>query len=707
MAASIYLLPVRIEVQDPVRGLKTFQQGYDNITQSGSGREFTGKGTIAIGKVRFVFHDHWRTKRSGLIIDRVVSVVGNGNGGFMSALVFSPATKWKRDDVTEFMPGIVYGSTDNLPKMGLVTKASYLNHHGIVRVREDRLSAPLFGVRFNDGSAVTLSDDNPKAGSTVADSTDAWEENVMREIVDARFSFGALGEDETDASDVSIRDQSAEPSGTPKANRLPEIGFWMPGTEGELTNGFGLGAETCCWRRRFHPQIDGLTQRYRLSIDIDEPKSFAHYARDAWRRSWVTLHPEPAAIDIEAVRQSIESMLERVVVHGKRATGFPFFIDSVRGEQLPDTRFALMGFLGRNLQIADMFLYESTKARPNSRTLRETAEQILDSFASLRMSPPESDGLWLDSGRPVDNDVYLRSMCEDLFYMLSAWHREIILGREHSTWRERPIEFADWLLRQKNAGGGFPRAWQRNSNVVIDSSELSSYFAVPLLVEVFEVTHNRRYLDAAIRAGEVSWKQGQADWRFYGGTNDHPNMLDKEAGTWSLNAYLTLYEATHEPQWLERAKVAGDYSETYIYAWNVDMPSDATNADLPWKKGASTVGLNLVEASGTGQADEYMSGDVLSYAKLYKYTGDRHYLSVARILLRNTKAMMALPGRTYDLVGPGWQQEGWFLSIPKNYMTHRVWLPWISAAQLAGIVETEEFDPTIFHLLLESQKLNS
>jgi hypothetical protein len=37
------------------------------------------------------------------------------------------------------------------------------------------------------------------------------------------------------------------------------------------------------------------------------------------------------------------------------------------------------------------------------------------------------------------------------------------------------------------------------------------------------------------------------------------------------------------------------------------------------------------------------------------YTGDRHYLEVARILLHNTKGILAVPGRENDLAGPGWQ----------------------------------------------------
>ena len=80
---------------------------------------------------------------------------------------------------------------------------------------------------------------------------------------------------------------------------------------------------------------------------------------------------------------------------------------------------------------------------------------------------------------------------------------------------------------------------------------------------------------------------------------------------------------------------------------------------LGWKKGVPTIGANGIAANVPGEVDQYLDWAVPSYAKLYKYTKDEHYLDVARVLLHGTKAMLAMPGRTYDLQGPGWQQEHW------------------------------------------------
>ena len=132
------------------------------------------------------------------------------------------------------------------------------------------------------------------------------------------------------------------------------------------------------------------------------------------------------------------------------------------------------------------------------------------------------------------------------------------------------------------------------------------------------------------------------------------------------------------------------------------MPIDADDTQLHWKKGVSTIGVQGITAQVAGSVDEYLDWAVPSYAKLYKYTGDQHYLDVARILLHNTKSMVALPGRQYDMKGIGWQQEGWRMGpggSGRGIGGHRFWLPWVSANHLYGITGLEEFDPELYKSL--------
>ena len=97
-----------------------------------------------------------------------------------------------------------------------------------------------------------------------------------------------------------------------------------------------------------------------------------------------------------------------------------------------------------------------------------------------------------------------------------------------------------------------------------------------------------------------------------GGTVDNADVIDKEAATLSLECYLDLYDATKDPKWISRARVAADIAETWIYIWNVPMPDDADDKDLQWKRGIPTVGLQLI-ATGHTLVDAYMCFDVDEY----------------------------------------------------------------------------------------------
>ena len=80
-------------------------------------------------------------------------------------------------------------------------------------------------------------------------------------------------------------------------------------------------------------------------------------------------------------------------------------------------------------------------------------------------------------------------------------------------------------------------------------------------------------------------------------------------------------------------------------------------------------------------------------------TGDAHYLDVARILLHDTKAMLALPRRTYDLLGPGWQQEHWRMGPgARGIGAHRTWLL-ISVNHIQSITGLEDFDKALYEKL--------
>ena len=575
---------------------------------------------------------------------------------------------------------MIYGSASHLSPASIGGPMVYQpTGQGHVRIREDRLPAPLFGLRFADGSSLTLLDPEPNAATTTADSRDTEIHTMSSE----RFRFGAIGVD----LDGGHHTQ----------------GYWFPGSEGEVTYRGNTypGGQVHEWRRRYNPIRNGFVQQYRVQFRFSRAEEFRAYVKSSWRWAYSTLRPAVTRQDIASARKSIIDLLSTQVQTKEERAGIPNAVPAAAMADREPNHEAIMGFTGKNLEAAEFLLADAKLDSDKDRAAnnRRLGLAIFASFIRFRMNPPVGEGFNLDTGTPAlaiprNHCVYLRSFGDDMKATLRAYRREQKAGINHRDWLQWAQQFGDWLLTQQMMGGGFPRSWKPVSGEVLDPSPQSSYNAIPFLVLLSDGTKDPRYLHSAERAADFVWNHGQAQAAFVGGTIDNPNVLDKEAGTLSTEAYIALYESTHDSKWLMRARAAADFAETWIYLWNVPMPSDA-DSSIQWKRGVPTAGTQLI-ASGHSLVDDYMSFDVDEYAKLGTWAHDDHYLDIARLLLHNTKNMLALPGRVYDLKGPGWQQEHYSFAPIRGYGLHRLWLPWVATSQLNGIFELMEFDPLLF-----------
>jgi hypothetical protein len=364
----------------------------------------------------------------------------------------------------------------------------------------------------------------------------------------------------------------------------------------------------------------------------------------------------------------------------------------------------IMGFVAKGIESADQLLLEGDRdPGPRGQNMRKLGLMIINSFVRLvPMAPPAGTGFNLMTGKPDCQSagvVTIREPSEDLRTLIDVYRREKKLGREHPDWLAWCRQFGDWLVKQQRSDGSFPRSWNAGTGTPREVSGTSSCIPVPMLVKLSEETGSPKYLECAIRAAEYTWETFGSKGILIGGATDNNNITDKEAGMLALEGYLSLYENTRDDKWLERTKAAANFAETWIWIWNVPMPVDADPAKLGWKPGVPTTGLGTITARTSGGVDEYMAWSVPAYARLFKYTNDEHYLDVARILLHNTKAMLAIPGRTYDLLGPGWQQENWSMGRNRGNGSHRSWLPWVTVNHLHGITGLEEFDKELYQQL--------
>jgi hypothetical protein len=679
--------PARIEVCRTKDDILELAAGYNTIRQSDSAID--ARAEIAYGKdVVFRVRDLWSLSGAVVSIRRKVEVVGNAPGGFNSSIVFAIDSSLRWSDVNCLAPGILYGDPTNDGDRSPGGTLNYAAHRFVMR--EDMLPAPMFALSFNGGSSMTMLDPSPNGESTVE------ETRLTKDVMtDARFQFGAMGAWQTD-------------------NHPIEFGFQFPGTMTMYRFGFGA-VGTPRWIRRYHPIEQGVDHRYEVQFRFGKNESFRDVSRNSWRWAWNTLKPAVIPIDVGTVRRILIDHLRSQAASIDGRTAIPFAVSTVDTSQWQwNWTMSVMGFVSKTIECADQFLREGYRDSTTRGTaMRQTGLSIISSIINaLHDIPLQGSGYDLATGKPWTGDhkewlaPFLRNATEDMRVLVQAYRREHSRGHEHPEWLAWAKSYADWLLRQQREDGSFPRRWKEGTSVAAETTGSTSNAAVPLLVLMTEETRDPRYQQSAIRAADYVWAHYGDRGLYVGGASDNPNMTDKEAGMLSIEAFMSLYESTKETQWLDRAKAAADYTESWIWTWNLPMPVDADNAHLHWKKGVPTVGLQGITARGAGGADEYLDWAAPSYAMLYEYTKDEHYLYVARVLLHDTKSMVALPGRLYDLKGIGWQQEHWSMGpgwFGRGVGGHRFWLAWISANHLHSINGLDELDSAVYKRMISNE----
>jgi hypothetical protein len=647
---------VAVEVDIWLSGNKTrFALAYTRAKQVSATR-IDANTTLTIGGERWLtVSDAWQATLGGISITRTIDVhtQQGPDTGFAHRFVLPINALGKRPASQLFIPAIAYGSKQTVPKSALASDPA----DTITLVRADRLPYPVVAI-YNPASKVyaALVHDPDGCGSVP-------DEDHPELQIDARFQTPCVGIE------------------TQPADRLV---YAMPGTEGSRTYVHGPSAENNRFVYRAQPLLAGTRSTHKLRIVTGSASQFSDMAANVLRTAIENRLTCPARPSLALVEQQQLDVLSRYLAPVNGVPTLPF---SVR---IPDG-FAIdtscqFGFIGQATQSAALLLGRKDKVPATANT---HATQLVEFFIGNCLSPQGIPRTWFDITGPGvvrwrSYESYLRVIADGLSGILQADAAARKNGITHAGWRPFVINVVDKLLGYQTSTGGFPRAWNHDDSVFNASTTNTSHI-IPLLVDLYAITKQPRFHDAALLAGQHLIANQIATYNFVGGTPDNPDVIDKEAGVKALSALLALYDLTGDKAYVRHAVTAAGFVCSWTYYHDVGIPDGSHDQAFP--KGRGTRGSGII-ATGHSGADTFSSVIWFDLLRLYVLTGDVYWHRQAIFHAYASKQLLDHDG-SLRYAMPGLQNEA-FSVAPLRGRGVRLWLPFLATTHLEPIVKASD-----------------
>jgi hypothetical protein len=215
-----------------------------------------------------------------------------------------------------------------------------------------------------------------------------------------------------------------------------------------------------------------------------------------------------------------------------------------------------------------------------------------------------------------------------------------------------------WAEACRAAADALCKLWERHKQlgqfVDIDSGELivggstSAGLAPAGLALAAAQLREPRYLQTAKAIGEHYYERFVRLGLTCGGPGDALQAPDSQSAAALLDSFMTLFEATRDHVWIDRARVAAHLLATWVVAY--DQPLSAP--ECRGGSGARAAGGVLWSAASRGGSPGYLvsSGDAL--LRLYRATGDVALLELLRDTVHNL-AQYLPPGGAIAASGSG------------------------------------------------------
>lgn len=661
-AAPVHIGLKPVAATGDIMNVNTKEYFVDTVYDSVSVQNYGVKAESTVtgkGGARFLVTDRYMPRGNGVYtLDRVVEVL-NGNlkatttpdEGFSSKVSISLGEGTQYSDFEYMVPSIMYKDGTHLPSgsIGSSTDVEYMY------IKETRLGLPFVMTRNAEtGATVAISHTNPQIISGIDETTAfPWE-------VSSKVFYGSIGVNTQKDGQDNV-----------------QLDYVYPCSEGDIGYGGTQG-----WTRRHHTISKGFRQYYQVGLSFSKTEDYVEAATQSFKAHFMLNDLENYDVDMGKVYEAQVDMWNQTMQSvNDDAAGVPWSFGVPSGKI--EAWKLESGFVGQQTQIAYQVLRDAFEK--NDREMIDLGLKAV-SFWTDKAQIKDGPGAGLMKTRydygafqydTIHYPIFLRTMNDGYEGLLDAVRLTEAYAQDERfadytynglTLSECAQKFsgacdlyAQFLVNKQNEDGSYYRAYnhlgeyetQVDSTGEVSEEELSgdsknnTIMPVRFLGRMYERTlesdpaRAETYKTALLKASEYVYENILDEYgTFVGGTIDHANIVDKEAGVFAMYGFNVAYQLTGEAKWQKAAEYATVFAISWTYMYDFRVQGSASSNIFRY---GGVAGQSVI-STGSSNCDNYNAFIYYELYKMYVLTGDEFYKTASEFIGTNTKRVLDMDG---------------------------------------------------------------
>lgn len=297
----------------------------------------------------------------------------------------------------------------------------------------------------------------------------------------------------------------------------------------------------------------------------------------------------------------------------------------------------------------------------------ETRKKVLRNFDWLFPNGINPSGFYWDAGQKgtewfggdirnahTKNWHLIRKSGDAVWYIIKQFMLMEKMGIPvKQSWKDGNQRVCESFLKLWNKYHQLGQFVDSQTGEIIVGGSSSGAIVPAALCLASQYYQNSEYLKKAIEIGTYYYKNFTQKGISCGGPGDALQSPDSESSEALVESYISLYEATRDPEWLGIAEQAAKQFATWVVSYNYQYPDSTafSNAKI------HTMGAVYANTQNKHAAPGICTGSGIGLLKLYQYTGNIFYCHLLQDIAHNMPQYLPHPQKPLGNAPIGWVSE--------------------------------------------------